>query len=69
MGLDQPAREMVFLRSRQDVMDAVQRMRREGPDFGYLRSNGQVIVGGNGRYFEMVPINRANGRAVLSTHW
>ena len=34
-----------FLAQQQDVMDAVQRERRKARDFGYLRSNGQIIVG------------------------
>ena len=46
-----------FLAQPQDVMDAVQRMRRQARDFGYLRSNGQVIVGGNGPYIEIMPVN------------
>ena len=37
-----------------DVMDAVQRMRRQARDFGYLRSNGQIIVSG-GPYIEILP--------------
>src|SRR4029077_13977491 len=35
-----------FLAQQQDVMDAVQRERRKALDYGYLRSNAQVIVGG-----------------------
>ncbi len=46
-----------FLSQPQDVMDAVQRMRRQARDYGYLRSNGQVIVGGNGPYIEIMPVN------------
>src|ERR1700732_1468235 len=34
-----------FLAQQQDVMDAVQRERRKARDFGYLRSNGQIVVG------------------------
>src|SRR6266852_4700372 len=46
-----------FLSQPQDVMDAVQRMRRQARDYGYLRSNGQVIVGGSGPYIEIMPVN------------
>src|SRR5271168_3504804 len=35
-----------FLAQRQDVMDAVQRERQKARDFGYLRSNAQIVVGG-----------------------
>src|SRR5580658_4472587 len=35
-----------FLAQQQDVMDAVQRERKEARDYGYLRSNGQIVVGG-----------------------
>lgn len=45
-----------FLAQRQDVMDAVQRMRQKAKDFGYLRSNGQVVVGG-GPYIAITPVN------------
>jgi hypothetical protein len=34
-----------FLAQQQDVMDAVQRERRKAYDYGYLRSNGQIVVG------------------------
>ncbi len=47
-----------FLAQRQDVMDAVQRMRQKAKDFGYLRSNGQIIVRG-GPYIEIAPVNPA----------
>jgi hypothetical protein len=47
-----------FLSQRQDVMDAVQRMRRKAKDYGYLRSNAQVIVRG-GTYIEILPANPA----------
>ena len=47
-----------FLAQRQDVMDAVQRMRQKAKDYGYLRSNGQVIVKG-GPYIEILPANPA----------
>lgn len=45
-----------FLAQRQDVMDAVQRMRQRARDNGYLRSNGQVIVSG-GPYVAIMPAN------------
>ncbi len=47
-----------FLAQQADVMDAVQRMRRQATDFGYLRSNGQVVVSG-GPYIEILPVNPA----------
>ena len=47
-----------FLAQNADVMDAVQRMRRQARDFGYLRSNGQIIVSG-GPYIEIAPVNPA----------
>jgi len=47
-----------FLSQRLDVMDAVQRMRHEARDYGYLRSNAQVIVSG-GPYIEILPANPA----------
>jgi hypothetical protein len=45
-----------FLAQQQDVMDAVQRERRKARDFGYLRSNGQIVVSG-GPYIEITPVN------------
>ena len=45
-----------FLAQQQDVMDAVQQERRKARDYGYLRSNGQVIVGG-GPYITIMPVN------------
>lgn len=45
-----------YLAQQQDVMDAVQRERRKARDFGYLRSNGQIIVGG-GPYITITPVN------------
>lgn len=45
-----------FLAQRQDVMDAVQRMRQKAKDFGYLRSSAQVAVTG-GPYIEINPVN------------
>jgi hypothetical protein len=37
-----------FLAQRQDVMDAVQRMRQKAKDFGYLKSNEQIAVNADG---------------------
>jgi Protein of unknown function (DUF3300) len=45
-----------FLAEPQDVMDAVQRQRRKASDFGYLRSNGQIIVS-RGPYITIMPVN------------
>src|SRR5216684_2693293 len=45
-----------FLAQQQDVMDAVQRERRRARDYGYLRSNGQIVVGG-GPYITIMPAN------------
>jgi hypothetical protein len=45
-----------FLAQQGDVMDAVQRERRKARDYGYLRSNGQVVVGG-GPYITIMPLN------------
>ena len=47
-----------FLAQQQDVMDAVQRERRKARDFGYLRTNGQVVVAG-GPYITITPANPA----------
>ena len=47
-----------FLAQQQDVMDAVQRERQQARDFGYLRSNGQIVVGG-GPYITIAPVNPA----------
>jgi hypothetical protein len=47
-----------FLAQQQDVMDAVQRERRKARDYGYLRSNGQIIVG-NGPYITIAAANPA----------
>jgi hypothetical protein len=47
-----------FLVNQQDVMDAVQRQRRKAHDFGYLRTNGQIIVSG-GPYITITPANPA----------
>jgi Protein of unknown function (DUF3300) len=47
-----------FLAQRQDVMNAVQRMRQKAKDYGYLRSNAQIIVTG-GPYIEIDPVDPA----------
>lgn len=44
-----------FLAQEQDLMDAVQRMRHRAWDYGYLRSNQQVVVR-NGPYIEIDPV-------------
>jgi hypothetical protein len=46
------------LAQRPDVMDAVQRLRREAADYGYLRSNPSIIVG-MGPYITIMPANPA----------
>jgi hypothetical protein len=45
-----------FLAQQQDVMDAVQRQRQNAQRFGYLRTNGQVVVSG-GPYITIMPVN------------
>ncbi len=45
-----------FMAQQQDVMDAVQRLRQEAHNFGYLRSNGSVVVSG-GPYIAITPVN------------
>ena len=45
-----------FLAQQQDVMDAVQRMRRQAANYGYLRSNSQVVVS-TGPYITIAPAN------------
>lgn len=47
-----------FLAQRLDVMDAVQRERREARDYGYLRSNDEIVVAG-GPYITIDPVNPA----------
>jgi hypothetical protein len=47
-----------FLAQQQDVMDAVQNERRQAEKYGYLRSNGQVVVSG-GPYVTIMPVNPA----------
>jgi len=45
-----------FLVQQPDVMDAIQRDRAKARDFGYLRTNGQIVVGG-GPYITIMPVN------------
>ncbi len=45
-----------FLAQQQDVMDAVQRERQRARDYGYLRSNQQVVVSG-GPYIAITPVD------------
>jgi Protein of unknown function (DUF3300) len=47
-----------FLAQKQDVMDAVQRMRQKAKDYGYLRSNSQIVVSG-GPYITIDPVDPA----------
>jgi hypothetical protein len=47
-----------FLAQQQDVMDAVQRERHTAYQYGYLRSNPQVVVTG-GPYIAIAPVNPA----------
>jgi hypothetical protein len=47
-----------FLAQRQDVMDAVQRMRQKAKDYGYLRSNDTIAVSG-GPYIDIDPVDPA----------
>ena len=47
-----------FLAQQQDVMDAVQRQRAIAQRYGYLRTNGQVVVSG-GPYIAITPVNPA----------
>lgn len=45
------------LNQRPEVMDAVQRMRREARDYGYLIPNGYVNVVDSAGYIEILPLN------------
>jgi hypothetical protein len=47
-----------FLAQHDDVMDAVQRMRKKARDFGYLKSNSQVVVS-TGPYITILPVSPA----------
>ena len=61
--LDMMADDLVWTRElgdavlaeRPEVMDAVQRMRHDAWNYGYLRSNGQILVN-NGAYIEILPV-------------
>ena len=46
-----------FLAQQPDVMDAVQRERKKAYDYGYLRTNGQIVVSGGGPYITIMPVN------------
>jgi hypothetical protein len=43
-----------FLAQPQELMDAVQRLRQKARDYGYLKSNGQIVVSGS-PYIEILP--------------
>ena len=45
-----------FLAQQGDVMDAIQRERHKAHDYGYLRSNAQIVVGG-GPYITINPVD------------
>src|ERR1700733_10110020 len=45
-----------FLAQQQDVMDAVQRQRANAQRYGYLRTNGQIVVSG-GPYITIMPVD------------
>src|SRR5580698_2703635 len=45
-----------FLAQQQDVMDAVQRQRAVAQRYGYLASNGQIVVSG-GPYITIMPVD------------
>jgi hypothetical protein len=47
------------LAQRADVMDAVQRLRRQADNYGYLRPNPYVTVVDSGGYIEIDPVNPA----------
>lgn len=58
MASDMPWTENLgnaFLAQHNDVMDAVQRMRHHAYEYGYLRSNSQMVVVG-GPYIEIRPV-------------
>jgi Protein of unknown function (DUF3300) len=58
MASDMPWTENLgnaFLAQNSDVMDAVQRMRHHAYDYGYLRTNPQIVVTG-GPYIEIRPV-------------
>jgi Protein of unknown function (DUF3300) len=47
-----------FLGQQQDVMEAIQRERRQARNYGYLRSNSQIVVDA-GPYVTIMPVNPA----------
>ena len=47
-----------FLGQQQDVMEAIQRERRQARNYGYLRSNSQIVVD-SGPYITIMPVNPA----------
>src|SRR5215475_7081963 len=61
MAGDMPWTEEIgaaFLASPEPVMDAVQRMRQSAYNYGYLRSNAQIVVR-RGPFIEIVPVDPA----------
>ncbi|HLH40041.1 MAG TPA: DUF3300 domain-containing protein [Bryobacteraceae bacterium] len=48
-----------FLADPNGVMDAVQRRRQEAMSYGYLQSNGQIVVTNSGGYVSIMPVNPA----------
>jgi hypothetical protein len=61
MASDMPWTEEIgaaFLASPDQVMDAVQRMRQSAYNYGYLRSNAQVVVR-QGPFIEILPVDPA----------
>jgi hypothetical protein len=46
-----------FLAQQPEVMDAVQRERQKAYNYGYLRSNPQILVTNNGPYIAIAPVN------------
>ena len=48
-----------FLSEPNAVMDAVQRERQQAMSYGYLRSNGQIVVANAGGYVTIMPVNPA----------
>ena len=45
------------LTQREDVMEAIQRMRRKAMEYGYLQSNSYIQVVSNAGYIEILPVN------------
>ena len=64
MASDMPWTENLgnaFLAQHNDVMDAVQRMRHHAYEYGYLRTNPQIVVTG-GPYIEIRPVRAGVSR-------